>query len=263
MSYYPYIEKQIVWSRPLKLWINSLRTEDWYGLVGFYHKSGADFTKALENMCNWNPYTRDMIEVGDTVIDVGANEGMTTCLFALKVGPHGRVLAIEPDANNCELIRKNVELNGLTNVEIFQRVCGERAGDVVQFIDERVYLDKSVGVPVDTMTLDDLISYKPNFVKIDVEGFEVPVLRGAAKVLALSPKMEVELHLSEDPAGVNMTRMFGYNPAEIIDLLQRVHRYELRQDGAIVKPGVVPRGGSIWCQKGEVIIHAIPGDHNL
>jgi predicted RNA methylase len=62
----------------------------------------------------------ESLSPGNTVLDVGANLGQMTVLFARAVGPTGRVLAFEADNYIADLLRLNVGLNGLTNVDIVE-----------------------------------------------------------------------------------------------------------------------------------------------
>src|SRR5262245_13382224 len=71
----------------------------------------------LENICR-----------GDWVIDVGANIGYYTLLFAQKVGQRGRVFAFEPDPENFELLEHNVRQNGYDNVVLVNKAVAEKTG---------------------------------------------------------------------------------------------------------------------------------------
>jgi hypothetical protein len=70
------------------------------------------------------------------------------------------------------------------------------------------------GDEVETVAIDDL-GVVPNVIKIDVEGFEIAVLRGAKNVLKHKPRLEIETHLFEK---VNM-RYHGFDPQELLDIL--------------------------------------------
>jgi FkbM family methyltransferase len=147
------------------------------------------------------------IQPGDTVVDCGANHGFTTLLFSRWAGPTGTVHAFEPNLHNVAILKENIRLNGLKNV-----VCHPIALDcqsrhlqisihpnsAVQERPTRKIRTKAVP----SATLDDVLGdAKVNFVKIDVEGFELQVLRGARRVLAQRPRLDLELHvvMYDDP----------------------------------------------------------------
>ena len=66
----------------------------------------------------------NFIEKGDFVFDVGANIGAFTIPFAKKVGENGKVFTFEPQPNVHNLLKNNVKLNNLDNVELFQKGIG-------------------------------------------------------------------------------------------------------------------------------------------
>lgn len=136
---------------------------------------------------------------GGTFVDCGANIGVHTCAIARR-RPNGRVVAIEPVNFLQERLRTNVRVNRLTNVEVVPTAVGDQTGQVEIFVPhqdasnqaqasvrKRSYLDHSgVMVPIDT--LDNIIasigSPSVSVIKIDVEGQELEVLRGARRTLA-------------------------------------------------------------------------------
>lgn len=255
---YPYVEQQRVWGHELKLNVVSVRTEDWFGSAGFVRRRRGDFAQAAIDMNKWNPHLRAMIKPGNTVIDCGANEGWVTCIFAKQVGPLGRVIAIEPDSENIERIKANLALNDLHNVTVMHRAVGTTSGEVLRFAVERVVDEPVPGhrnEDVLTVSIDDLAaSGKPDVIKIDIEAWELAALRGASKTLAAGALWEIEMHLT--PGEAHMTEWFGFDPAEIMDILQRQHGYTVRIDGRVLEPGEIPGHGAMWAHRGERIVHA-------
>lgn len=241
-SDYPYIEKHKVWNNEFYFTINSLRTENWYGLKG---ANSSDLFRACDKLNNWNIFLKEMISEGDTVIDCGANEGHTTIIFAKKVGEKGKVIAIDADINNINLIKKNLSLNNIQNVEIIHAIVDEKSGDSKFFAHEVVQND-STGEKIQTVKLDDFAHLKPNFIKIDIEGYELPALKGARKILEQGSKLEVEMHVSKT-TGINMMKRFGFNPQEIISLLKN-YGYKISFDHRELKDGEIPEG-CIRCSK--------------
>jgi FkbM family methyltransferase len=149
-----------------------------------------------------------------TLVDAGANIGSTTVAF-LRDGVFERAVAIEPDAQNLELLDRNVRQNGLrARVLTVPRAVGARPDTALlelspdNFGDHRVRVTDAAGAygesdrrtrPVEVARLDDLLDRDDAFgaqtvglLWMDVQGFEGHVLRGASRVLARSTAVELE-----------------------------------------------------------------------
>lgn len=149
---------------------------------------------------------------GTVAIDVGANVGMFTVPLALAVGPSGRVLTIEPSPDNVERLESNLELNGLGNVVVEPIAVGDKAGSLVlqlasdpgfhstAEIAESRAVDDSLMVRAETLDQVWLRAHAPavSFIKIDTEGSEDAVLRGAEEILrTCQPVLLVEAKSDE------------------------------------------------------------------
>src|SRR6185312_8497302 len=73
-------------------------------------------------------FIQERLRPGDVFVDIGANGGIYTVIAAKKVGASGRVLAFEPGPRNLELLKRNLALNGLTNVTIVPKAVSNTAG---------------------------------------------------------------------------------------------------------------------------------------
>lgn len=167
---------------------------------------------------------RELVGPGDIVFDCGAHHGTTAVLFALRAGPTGRVIAFEPHPRNVRIIEENLRLNRLSTVAVQPKAIGARR-QTVQLRNRSnaaVAFGRSRGFPVDMTTLDDYAAaagVMPTFVKIDVEGYETDVLRGAAKVVAGLPKLSIELHPRALPRyGSSVEELLGLLPTDRYDL---------------------------------------------
>ena len=143
---------------------------------------------------------RAVLRPDGIAIDVGANVGWHTLLMARLVGPRGRVLAIEPNPSVCEHLLCNVRLNQFAQVEIVPCAMAESARTLnflAPHADEpgsasgHVVLEgdpPSSSIAVDASTLDILAGQKQlgrlDLIKIDAEGFELPILQGAEQTIA-------------------------------------------------------------------------------
>jgi FkbM family methyltransferase len=130
-----------------------------------------------------------MIRAGDTVIDVGANVGFYTLLFARLVGPSGTVHAFEPVMGDA--LERNVELNGYSNVTIHRVAVGANAGHVtlgnplLRVSSGSWQRSSSEGArEVSQVALDQFVQEQVAFLKVDVEGMEPDVVAGLSSSLA-------------------------------------------------------------------------------
>lgn len=138
-------------------------------------------------------------EHGGIVIDVGANLGNHTIYFAGVMGR--QVLAIEPDLDNFELLTRNVKANGLEQlVEAYRGAAWDKSGFVslTQKIEGNrgTFAASESSAGIEATTIDDLVGNQTvGAIKIDVEGSEQHVLKGAQKVLRTQkPLVSLELH---------------------------------------------------------------------
>jgi FkbM family methyltransferase len=150
---------------------------------------------------------------GDTVVDVGAHAGHYTLISSKRVGANGKIVAIEADPSNFEILNRNIKLNKLTNIiplnyaayskqtkiklylpveesgfSIYNTIMVNRAKPEEKFIE------------VNANTLDYLLQQnginEVNWIKIDVEGAEFEVLKGAHNILSNSKDIAllIEIH---------------------------------------------------------------------
>lgn len=156
---------------------------------------------------------------GHTVIDVGSHLGRYTLISANKVGKEGKVIAIEADPSVFKKLNKNLELNGFTNVTSLNYAVSSTKGKINLFFPDEglkntlyntIISTRSVNsqkyIEVDADTLDNLVystNINPatvNWIKIDVEGAELEVLKGAHNILTKSEDISllIEIHNLSD-----------------------------------------------------------------
>lgn len=158
-------------------------------------------------------FIRDhIVKNGDIAFECGGHHGLSTMLLSSWVGDTGKVVTFEPTPSNLPIIRKNLELNKIRNVQVEGKAVGSTNGTVVISKSSCAAVQSSrVGtVSVDMVPLDDYIGLKPTFLKIDVEGFEVEVLRGARRILDTRPKLAIEIH-------TNVLSRYSTSIAELLD----------------------------------------------
>lgn len=128
---------------------------------------------------------------GMTVVDVGANFGYYSLLASKLVGPSGRVVALEPNSENCRLLLSSLRLNGIGNVQLLPVAADTSTGWAYYsthvgsnggLIEDRDLLSHP-GSVVPTFRLDDLVDGPVGFLKMDVEGAEGRVVQGATRII--------------------------------------------------------------------------------
>lgn len=128
---------------------------------------------------------------GSVVFDIGANVGFYTLLASVLVGYSGKVVAFEPAPRNLRYLRSHLRMNRVSNVKIIEAAVSDSNGEC-QFDtgpDRSMgHISSNGGLVVKSVTIDRLVFAcevpPPTHMKIDVEGAELEVLRGAAKTLA-------------------------------------------------------------------------------
>jgi FkbM family methyltransferase len=148
---------------------------------------------------------REFVPDGSLVIDVGANVGFFSLRFAKWVGDEGKVISIEPEDHNYNSLISTLRRKGLLDrVDALKAVAAAEPGKMFLEInplhpaDHKLSWD-GTGLSVTAVTLDDLVQekghLKPALVKIDVQGAEMLVLKGAEGILKIAgPVLFVELH---------------------------------------------------------------------
>lgn len=163
----------------------------------FLHDRQETISNGIRRLGIWQfPITAFIVAYlrrGDVFVDVGANIGYFSVFAALAVGPDGKVHAVEPEPANLALLQKNLELNGLSNVEVHAVAASDRSGQATLYRDgfnsgghsllQKPQVQNTTSVSV--TTLDALLDTKgsPRLIKIDVQGSEVDVLKGMSELL--------------------------------------------------------------------------------
>jgi FkbM family methyltransferase len=165
------------------------------------------------------------VRPGDTCIDVGGNLGYYCLLMANLVGSMGHVVTFEPVAENLAVLQENISLNNLNNVQLVNSALGAKPGTISLIRDEAGGISSTpsvrgyavagsrttVEVPVNT--LDAFLATKdcrPSIIKIDVEGAELDVLRGATDTLRTArPTVLVEVHGWDETSSAEVREFFS------------------------------------------------------
>ena len=167
-----------------------------YGYM-LYNKNDLYIGRAIETYGEYSESEvslfRQICSQGDVVVEVGANIGAHTLVFAQLVGSGGRVYAFEPQRVVFQTLCANMALNSLTNVECYQMAASSEDGFV--FLPD-VHYDQTgnfggieisqseTGNRVPAVKLDDFLNVpRLRLLKVDVEGMESEVIAGAVRLI--------------------------------------------------------------------------------
>ena len=173
-----------------------------------YNKNDIYIGKAIEEYGEFSELEADIFrqvcKKDDVVIEVGTNIGTHTQIFSSLVGENGLVLAFEPQFIVFQTLCANLALNSISNVFAYQSAVGEENGSLyIPFLDYNktnnyggISLDSvKKGIKVKKEKLDNYLTMinKLKFIKIDVEGMEIDVLKGAKDIISkFKPIMYIE-----------------------------------------------------------------------
>jgi FkbM family methyltransferase len=193
---------------------------------------------------SWEPEVvrsiQDHVHSGMRVLDIGAQSGFYSLVLSRLVGPEGMVFAFEPLPANFRVLEENLSLNSIQNVMIRREAVSDFSGNIrFEFPREEVSLiagpllesDNRGAFQVPAISLDDFARQTGQpiqFIKMDVEGAETAVLRGAVQTLkAFHPSMVVELHHDHPQDGlhpaITLLEQLGYQIEWLNEVAYRSH----------------------------------------
>ena len=194
-------------------------------------------------------FIRSTLKPGAACIDVGAQIGYITLVMASSQDRNVSVLSFEPEDANYAHLQRNLELNDLKNVTTVQKAVSSEPGSIKLYLsaDENagthstVFVEGNVSekfIEIPCTTLDDEISSRGmqrlDLIKIDVEGAEIDVIRGATNTLkSLKPTIIAELSDAlQEAAGFTCAQFKQY----MIDL--GYSPFTINEDGTLKTSGV-------------------------
>lgn len=194
-------------------------------------------------------FVKKEIKKGDVVLDIGANIGYYTLIFAKLVGEEGKVFAFEPDPYNFALLKKNVETNDYKNVVLVQKAVSNKTGRIKLFLcednkgDNRIYNshDGRQSIEIEAIRLDDYFENyngKIDFIKMDIQGAEGGAIQGMSNLLEENKNVKI---ISEFwPIGL---KRFGIEPKEHLNLLLKYgfKLYEINEQEKKIEVVNIPK----------------------
>jgi FkbM family methyltransferase len=176
-------------------------------------------------------FVQNYLKPGMTVLDVGAHHGLYTLLASKCVGPQGKVIAFEPSPRERERLQSHLRMNRSENVRVEAVALGSETGSGKLFLVDGaedwcnslrppVVKEKTTTVAVEVRCLDEVLAAlgtkRVDFLKLDVEGAELDVLKGAAKLLNGDSRPVVLAEVYDI-----RTEPWGYAAREIVKFLSQ------------------------------------------
>jgi len=179
-------------------------------------------------------YLLNNIKSDSVFVDVGANFGYYSCLVAKRIesGKGGKVFSFEANRNAFAFLEKNISLNWIdsSGVSLNCIALSEKEGEVqfkaykyrfggsqiVDYAENSDDLNEAEVVTVKTTRMDQVLGQqKVDFIKIDVEGAEFKVLKGAENIIKNNPNIKLLIEWNND-----QFTQHGASPAEVIAFLK-------------------------------------------
>lgn len=184
---------------------------------------------------------------GDVCLDVGANVGYYTMMFATRAR---EVIAVEPLPINADLLQLSATINGLKNIRIVRAVCGQAAGEV-EFLQTKqtghssvVFLDRernqedhiAAGHRLRVVCIDEMELSQLDIVKVDVEGYEYECVKGMLETLKSRRPRIVMIELVD-----RHLKRFGHEVEDVVELFRSAGYAPVGLNGASAASPVLSR----------------------
>ncbi len=189
------------------------------------------------------------IKRGNVVLDLGANIGYYTLIFAKLVGEEGKVFAFEPDPTNFALLEKNIEMNGYKNVILVQKAVSNKDGKLKLYLSEYSMGDHAIFnlyegckfIEIEVIRLDDYFKNyegKIDFIKIDTEGAEEQAIQSMLNLLKKNKTVKILTEFF--PIGLKGSDI---DPAEYLNTLLKLDfkLYHINEQEKKIEPASIPK----------------------
>jgi len=156
------------------------------GYLVSVHRLDPDFGNHIFQFKEYEEHVRqalrESVREGDVFVDIGTNVGVMALLAAKIVGPRGRVIAVEPEPANLQMLYRGIIINGLTNVDVWPFAASNARNlfSLGGLSNGHVEDANAGGKLAQSVVLDDLVGELPRLdcVKIDIEGHEPAATEG-------------------------------------------------------------------------------------
>lgn len=165
---------------------------------------------------------KNEIKKNDIVLDIGANIGYYTLIFAQLVGNSGKVYSFEPDPTNFKILKKNIFVNKHKNVVLENKAVSNKEGNLKLYLStenngmHRIYPSKwcKESIDIHSIKIDSYFEneQKIDFIKLDIEGAEFDALIGMKSLIHKNKDLTIFIEFV--PTSL---KEYGTNPEDILD----------------------------------------------
>ena len=164
-------------------------------------------------------YKNSYIKSNESIIDIGSWIGDNAVVWATWLNATAVVFAIDPSSKNLSYCKMVAEINNIKNIKLIEAVCAETNGKKLGFdgnLDHAKFNETNSDKSLISKTLDQLILNEKETVigllHVDVEGFELQVLKGAQKIIIKdNPVILIEQHISQEDVSDVCIFLKGYD----------------------------------------------------
>lgn len=231
-------------------------------LEGFevWHRSSEELEGLRDEIFVQEAYAFDAVRDDPLIIDCGGNIGMATLYFKKRY-PKARITVLEPNPACAELLRRNIEVNHLSDVQVIEAAAWSRAGSKMMYPEinedpeftlgttliENLWGDDLTGpgFPVRTVQLSSILRGPTDFMKMDVEGAEETVLRELGESVSHLRELIIEYHGTASGEPINsLGRIVSLLEGHGFEVHLQPHLEDARADGQL-SPATSPLYGFV------------------
>jgi len=171
------------------------------------------------------------IKENDIILDVGANIGYYSLIFAQLIGKSGKVYSFEPDPTNFEILKKNILVNKHENVILENKAVSNKEGNLKLYLStenngmHRIYPSKwcKESIDINSIKIDNYFNknQKIDFIKLDIEGAEYDALLGMESIIQNNENIVIFIEFV--PTSLEE---HGTNPEKVIDFFIN-HKFKI------------------------------------
>jgi FkbM family methyltransferase len=142
---------------------------------------------------------RKLVKPGDIILDIGANIGFFTSFLSDCAGIKGHVYSFEPDQINFKHLQEGT--GEISNVSLIRKAVAATSGVLTLYTSDLLNVDHRTYEPeqysgkyeVEKISIDDFVSgkFKVDFIKMDIQGFEMEALKGMVKTINANPDLVI------------------------------------------------------------------------
>jgi len=191
---------------------------------------------------NCTELTKKLLKPGMTILEIGANIGYYTMIESKAIGKKGIIHAFEPSSKNFEFLEKNVSLNNYDDrVKLYNSAVSNVSGTTKLFTPKKMNRSNMLSdnggkyESVKSVIIDDFFGkfFNPNFIRMDVEGFEYYIFDGMINTLKRSKNCII--YMEYHPYLIDKDGLDYHKPIELLFSLGFRPIYIVKEYGSLLE----------------------------